>query len=330
MTISPIRCTQNPTMGEEWRKGWHPEIIPAKTADDTVLVVGSGPAGLECARALGQRGYRVHLAEAGEELGGRVSRESRLPGLAEWARVRDHRLQQIDRMANVEIYRASRLGAEDVRELDFPHVVLATGARWRKDGIGRWHGRPVAGFDGAAVFTPDDIMAGAVPSGGPVVVFDDDHYYMGGVLAERLRRDGLDVTLVTPAELASAWTANTLEVRHIQARLLGLGITIHANRTVTAFRGDHVGIACVFTGRKEEIEARAVVSVTARLPEEGLSSILRAAPGGLKSVHTIGDAYAPGTIAAAVYAGHEYARGFGAPAPAEVPFRGQLPERVAG
>ena len=83
-TITPIRCTQNPTMGEEWRKGWHPEIISAKGSEDAVLIVGAGPAGLECARALGQRGYRVHLAEAGEELGGRVAKESRLPGLAEW------------------------------------------------------------------------------------------------------------------------------------------------------------------------------------------------------------------------------------------------------
>ena len=89
MTISPIRCTQNPTMGEEWRKGWHPErIAPARTPT-RVLVVGAGPAGLEAARALGQRGCAVSLAEARRELGGRVTRESRLPGLAEWARVRD-------------------------------------------------------------------------------------------------------------------------------------------------------------------------------------------------------------------------------------------------
>ena len=60
----PIRCTQNPTMGEEWRRGWHPERITAPGSDDRVLVVGAGPAGLECARALGQRGYGVTLADA--------------------------------------------------------------------------------------------------------------------------------------------------------------------------------------------------------------------------------------------------------------------------
>ena len=26
-STAPMRCTQNPTKGEEWRKGWHPKRI---------------------------------------------------------------------------------------------------------------------------------------------------------------------------------------------------------------------------------------------------------------------------------------------------------------
>ena len=70
--MSPIRCTQNPTMAEEWRKGWHPEKVHKQTTDKPVLIVGGGPAGLEAAQTLGKRGYDVTLAEAGTELGGRV------------------------------------------------------------------------------------------------------------------------------------------------------------------------------------------------------------------------------------------------------------------
>ncbi len=81
-TMSPIRCTQNPTMGEEFRRGWHPERIRPKTSDSHVLVVGAGPAGLEAARALGNRGYTVSLAESSRALGGRVEREAKLPGLS--------------------------------------------------------------------------------------------------------------------------------------------------------------------------------------------------------------------------------------------------------
>src|SRR5262249_28722175 len=135
MTMSPIRCTQNPSMGEEWRRGWHPERIRPRRSDSRALVVGAGPAGLECARALGQRGYPVALAEAGHELGGRVARECRLPHVSAWGRVRDYRVQQLAKLPAVEIFRESPLAASDVLEFGFPHVVIATGARWRRDGI---------------------------------------------------------------------------------------------------------------------------------------------------------------------------------------------------
>src|SRR5262249_35000105 len=121
-----LRCTQNPTMGEEWRHGWHPERIRPKGSGNAVLVVGGGPTGMEAARALGQRGYRVLLAEAGSELGGRVSRECRLPGLAEWARVRDWRLGRLRELPNVEIYLGSRLEAPQVLEFGIPRVLIAT------------------------------------------------------------------------------------------------------------------------------------------------------------------------------------------------------------
>ena len=165
MTSTPIRCTQNPTMGEEWRKGWHPERIRARGSEKRVLVVGAGPAGLEAARALGQRGYEVSLAEAQRELGGRVSLEARLPGLAEWARVRDWRVGQINKMANVAVYRDNRITADDVLAFGAERVVLATGCYWRRDGYGRSNGSAIPGIDRANVYTPDDLLRGVMPEG---------------------------------------------------------------------------------------------------------------------------------------------------------------------
>ncbi len=72
----PLHCTQNPTRGEEWRRGWHPEVIPSRHAEQTVLVIGAGPSGLEAARSLSLRGYDVRLAERSQALGG-VSRPRR-------------------------------------------------------------------------------------------------------------------------------------------------------------------------------------------------------------------------------------------------------------
>ena len=190
-TQSPIRCTQNPSMGEEFRRGWHPERIRVRGSDSRILVVGSGPAGLEAARALGVRGYEVVLAEATRDLGGRVARESKLPGLAAWVRVLDYRQQAISTMPNVEVYRESRMSADDIVEFGFQHVAVATGATWRRDGVARWHTRPIPVSTGADVLTPDDLMAGWRPKGPRVLVYDDDHYYLGGVVAELLQGEGL-------------------------------------------------------------------------------------------------------------------------------------------
>ena len=63
-TAVPMRCTQNPTVGEEWRRGWHPEKIATTKTSEQVLVVGAGPAGLEATLQLALRGHQVILAEA--------------------------------------------------------------------------------------------------------------------------------------------------------------------------------------------------------------------------------------------------------------------------
>jgi dimethylamine/trimethylamine dehydrogenase len=334
-TMSPIRCTQNPTMGEEFRRGWHPEKIRTRSSDASVLVVGAGPAGLEAARSLGNRGYTVSLAEATRTLGGRVARESKLPSLSSWIRVVDYREQQLQKLDNVDVFMQSEMTADDIIENDFNHVVIATGARWRHDGVGRWHTKAMEIAEGADVLSPDDIMAGERPRGKRVVVFDDDHYYMGGVIAELLAGEGLDVTLITPAAHVSQWTTNTLEVARIRKRIIRAGIDVRTNSAVTAVTADGVRTACVYTGDEGSVSADSVVMVTARLPIDGLyQELLRRnvewAGACLLSVCAIGDAWAPATIAAAVWSGHRYAEELDEPQPlGPVPYLREVAELAA-
>jgi len=308
-TSTNLRCTQNPTMGEEWRRGWHPEIIAPKKSDGSVLVVGAGPAGLEAALAAARRGFEVHLAEASDELGGRVLRESRLPGLAEWARVRDWRVGQLERMANVSIYRDSKLEAEHVLEFGARHVAIATGSIWRRDGVGRDSGFPI--FDGPVVCTPDDIMSGRDPEAGPIIIWDDDHYYMGGVIAELCRYAGHEVMLATTAATVSAWTVNTLEAMPIAKRMAKMGVEVLTYTSVAGFEGGSAKLVSVLTGEATDRPAAALVTVTGRLPVDGLFEELRDRwqEAGISSVTRIGDCWAPSTIQQAVYTGHKWARG---------------------
>jgi dimethylamine/trimethylamine dehydrogenase len=326
LTFTPMRCTQNPAIGEEWRRGWHPENIPSKGSDTKVLVVGGGPAGLEAARGLGQRGYSVTLAETGKELGGRVTLESALPGLNAWARVRDWRVGRIQEMANVEVYLDSELTSEQVLEFGFERVIVATGAKWRADGVGVSNATPVAADSGACLYSPDDVFAGANIAG-PVIVFDDDNFYMGGLIAEKLRLDGLEVTLVTTAAVVSAWTERTLEQHRIQSRILELGIRVVASHNLVHVGESNTEIACEYTDRRQTIEAASVVMVTSRRPNDGLYQGLVADPGnlnkaGILSVQAVGDCDAPSTIAAAVHDGHRIAREMDAPPEnPDLPFR---------
>ena len=334
MTMSLSRCTQNPTFMEEWRKGWHPERMNPKGDSANVLVVGAGPAGLEAARACAMRGYDVVLAEAGTELGGRVARERRLPGLSAWGRVADYRIHQIGQRANVETYFDSELDAEGILGFGFQNVCIATGARWRRDGVSRQHVAPIPIDARMPLFTPDDIMDGRLPAG-RVVLYDDDHYYMGGVLAELLAGKGCEVRLVTPAAHVSEWSLNTLEQPAIHARLVETGVEIVLNRGLVRIGRDHVVSNCSYTGTTREIGCDAVVMVASRLGNDRLYRDLRAreadwADAGIRSVRLIGDAEAPAPIAWAVYAGHRYARELDAPDIGDaLPFRREIAELAA-
>ncbi len=326
----PLHCTQNPTFSEGWRRGWHPENIAKKKSAATVLVIGAGPAGLEATRALGQRGYDVLLADKSAELGGRVLNESKLPGLSEWIRVRDYRERQIQQMSNVQIYPGNEINATDALDTEADHIVLATGASWRRDGVGRYHTTPVRPYGPAeAIFTPDDIYAGKLPTG-RVVIFDDDHYYLGGVIAELLTKNGIAVTLVTPATEVSAWTTYTADQHRIQSTLMTLGVQIVTAQAVTGFDGNAVTTKCIYTGRENSERCDQLLTITSRSPNDALyNDLTQLLPSDASNgqhgtgplIKRIGDCNAPSIIATAVFAGHRYARELDEPTDRDNPIK---------
>jgi dimethylamine/trimethylamine dehydrogenase len=272
---------------------------------DPVLVVGAGPAGLEAALTLGRRGVPVMLAEAADEPGGRVTLESSLPGLSEWARVRDWRVHQIGKLRNVELYRASEMDRAAVMETGARHVLVATGSLWRADGRGRSHPAGVASFADPRTMTPDHILRGARPKG-PVVIFDDEEYHLASALADRLAGEGLDVTYVTPGKVAAEWSIFTTEQARLQTRLIERGVRIMTSTIVTGLKPDAVELARAFTGKLSQIACAGFVPVTSREPCDALWLALQDA--GLATLARIGDARAPGLIAHAVHDGHRAGR----------------------
>jgi dimethylamine/trimethylamine dehydrogenase len=171
---------------------------------------------------------------------------------------------------------------------------------------------PVGELDGASVYTPDDLAAGVVPPS-PVVIFDFDNYYLGGAIAEQLARSVGDVSYVTPAGNASAWTFMTNELPLVHRALVKAGVPIHTLQRVTAFDGELATLADVYSGTEKRLPCRSLVMVGVRVPRDEIYQTLIAKTSeldrvGIRSVSRIGDALAPGAIVHAVHSGHRYAR----------------------
>jgi dimethylamine/trimethylamine dehydrogenase len=307
----PIRCTQNATIGEEWRKGWHPEKFAIAESKERILIVGGGPAGLEAGLIAAKRGYHVTIADKQSQMGGRLIYETQLPGLSTWGRITDYRLNALRQLSNVDLYLDSELDVEQILALEHQKIAIATGARWTKSLYSSLE-IPSGQLDQEGVYTPDDLAAGCQPAG-PILVYDFDNYYLGGVIAESLAMQGLDISYATPAGHASAWTIMTNEQPFVHEALHKHNITVTTQALLTGFDGAQATLENIFTHAPTQVTAKSIVIVGLRLPNDDLyqSLISRQADfqqAGITSVQRIGDCLAAGAIVHAVYSGHAYAR----------------------
>ncbi len=305
MNNTAIRCTQNPSVGEEHRSGWHPERVPqAHDEGNSILVIGGGPAGLEAALTLGKRGYQVTIADAGNEWGGRLIQERKMPRLSAWGRVIDHRVGLLQVMPNVQMYLDSPLGADDVQGFEADHVIVATGASWREDGTGRSHDEPVPGWDQGHVYSPSQILRGELPEG-KIAVYDDDFYYMAATIVDALLAAGRQVIYITSAAVPVPWSINTLEQDHVIQSMNDAGVEILVGKTIDEIGVDGLLINDSITGAATPLKADAVVLVTGQVANDKLYYELqeKQESGELASLERIGDCVSPALIAQSTHDG---------------------------
>lgn len=333
----PMICTQNATTGEEYRRGWHPERFPKAGSDDSMLVVGAGPSGSECARVLMERGYTVHLVDQTDKVGGHINEVATLPGLGEWGYHRDYREDQLGKLVkkNKESQLAlggKPLSVDDCLEYGAEKIVIATGATWNTDGTNALLHDPVQGIDASLPthLTPEQVLAGNKEIGKKVVILNCDTYFMAPSLAQLLAEKGHDVTIITGVTLGN-YMHFTLEAPNVHRMLHELNIEVigdvwaaqaEANRIQTypifgdGYRREYRGPGKL--PRRENThfdwhEFDSLVLVTGRHSECELFNGLKArkdewAANDIKGVYLIGDAWAPKLMADSTFDGHRIAR----------------------
>lgn len=332
----PMICTQNATSNEEYRRGWHPEKFVKTTSDDSVLVVGAGPAGMEAARVLGERGYDVHLREAGSEVGGCVKDIMRYPGLSEWGRLITYRQIQLDKLKNVEVHTGvGEMTADDVLGYGAEKVIIATGSHWATDGLNSVTHEPIEGLDASKPYicTPEQVMQGK-EIGQKVLVLDGDGYFTGVSMAEMVADQGKDVQLVTSLGGVAPYTEFTLESPNLHRMMYEKGIhetTFHWVEKIEEgmatlfylFRDGYQRDSGPTLGKMPRREGTDVVKMefdtliacAGRVPNDKLFRELKArksewAENEIEGIYAAGDCYAPALLADAIFSAHRIAREF--------------------
>jgi 2,4-dienoyl-CoA reductase-like NADH-dependent reductase (Old Yellow Enzyme family) len=183
---SDAKCIHNPATGREDRL---PHVVPAATgAPRKAVVIGAGPAGLEAARVLGERGHHVVVFEANAFPGGQVRLAASVPRRRDMMGIIDWRLAECEHLG-VDVRYNAYAEAADVLAEEPDVVVVATG------------GLPNTGFlrQGAELVSDTwDVLTGSLRASGAVLLYDDNGGHPGMDAAEVLAGGGAHLEFVTP------------------------------------------------------------------------------------------------------------------------------------
>lgn len=275
----PFGCSVNPGTGRET------EPAPATTSDrKTVLVVGGGPAGMELAATLAERGHRACLWEREAALGGQMRIAASVPENKSFTDFIAFQARRLERLGvDVEL---GKIGtAHDVLEFGADVVAVATGARARQPEI--------EGVHLPFVVDGRDVMTGAAETGDRVVIIAMEDHMQPLTIASYLTGQGKNVQLIyqTPGV---APIVGKYSIGAPLAKITEAGARVRVMERVAAIEQGRVHIRNVYSDVADEVtDFDTVVLACGGTSRTALHRDLQ---GKVKNLHILGDAYAPRRI----------------------------------
>lgn len=294
-----ISCLINPSAGREFL--WGGDRFTAAETPRRILVVGGGPAGLECARVAAERGHQVTLAEATGELGGQFRLAGLQPRRGQVLELLDWYGRQLEAL-RVTVNYNSPLEAEDIGAFEGNVVVLATGSLPAETGFQKWlpERDSLAGLEAGRVWSVEDVMSRACRPGKQVLLLDETGNWRGCGTAWHLAEQGHVVTLVTPDPLVGKELQRVAADLPLRRRLTALGVTFVTEALIKTWHGDGATLMRVLDGKEWRVSADDLVLATTNNANNYLAEALS---GSEKEVHAIGDCIAARQAPYAFYEG---------------------------
>ena len=298
-----LGCAVNAAGGFETSKG--DDKLPPVEAPKKVLVIGGGPSGMEAARIAAKRGHKVTLMEAMPKLGGTLALAGDAPRRQSFHDIL-HWLETEIYTEGVDVQQYTFVAGEDITAFEPDHVILATGAEPRVDGVQvAFPGELIEGFDGARVISSNEVLETPELAVESAVVIDDVGHYEALAVSEHLVERGIKTTLVTRHKTVAPDMWGALMVEPALSRLSEGAFEYYTMAQVLRMGDNKTTIKTLGRAQPIEIESELVVFVSLNAPRIDLVGDLEDA----KIPYTIvGDAKIPRFLVKAIADGNEAGR----------------------